>query len=190
MWFIAPAFLFWPSTGAWFYPAFIPLPHFRQGEEPPPMAAALPRLGLRPRTPDAIGAALGAPVERRFCYGGGRRCIVLSLLFGVWVIGDAVFWRSPNAALCGGIGGAQRIREVGSATSLRLVAPPEVSAAHRLLAWADAVWVSAVPVLFREPMGGESGDGVTGDGGARGGGMRWGAMTRRIGWLTRGRRCP
>ena len=95
-----------------------------------------------------------------FAVVGGRRCIVLSLFFGEWVIGEAVFWRSPNAALCGGIGGAQRIREVGSATSLRLVAPPEVSAAHRLLAWADAVWVSAaVPVLFREPMGGESGDG-------------------------------
>ena len=54
----------------------------------------------------------------------------------MWVIGEAVFWWSPNAAFYGGIGGAQHIREVGSATLLRLVAPPEVSAAHRLIAGA------------------------------------------------------
>ena len=56
--------------------------------------------------------------------------------------------------------GAQRIWDVGSATLLRLVAPPEVTAAHRLLAGADAGLAPvAVPVRFLEPMGGESGDG-------------------------------
>ena len=72
------------------------------------------------------------------------------------------------------MGGAQRIRDVGSATLLRLVAPPEVTAAHRLLAWVDAVLAPAVlSVRFREPMGGESGDGgygVTGGGGGGGAG--------------------
>ena len=90
---------------------------------------------------------------------------------------------------------AQRIRDVGSATLLRLVAPPEVTAAHRLIARADAVWVpAAVPVLFLEPMGGESGDGGYGGRGtgvAGGEGMRWGAKICRMGWLTRRRgRCP
>ena len=66
---------------------------------------------------------------------------------------------------------AQRIREVGSATSLRLVAPPGVTAAHRLIARTDAGLVpAALPVLFLEPMGGESGDG--GDGGYGGYGGR------------------
>ena len=64
---------------------------------------------------------------------------------------------------------AQRIWDVGSATLLRLVAPPEVTAAHRLIARADAVWVPAVvPVLFLEPMGGESGDGGYGGRGVPG----------------------
>ena len=45
------AFLFWPSTGAWFYPAFIPCPSASAGG-PPPMAAALPRPGgSAPRDP-------------------------------------------------------------------------------------------------------------------------------------------
>ena len=75
------------------------------------------------------------------------------------------------------MGGAQRIRDVGSATLLRLVAPPGVSAAHRLLAWADAVLVPAVePVRFREPMGGESGDGGYGGRGCRGWGGCGGAL--------------
>ena len=88
------------------------------------------------------------------------RVVVGAEIFGVWVIGDCGVLAVPQCRHVGRHWGAQRIREVGSATSLRLVAPPEVSAAHRLLAWADAVWVSAaVPVLFREPMGGESGDG-------------------------------
>ena len=91
--------------------------------------------GLRPPgPPDAIGAALSAPVQRRFRRGGRRGVSFNPCFLGRWVIGEAVFWRSPNAALCGGIGGAQRIREVGSATLLRLVAPPRVTAAHRLLA--------------------------------------------------------
>ena len=67
---------------------------------------------------------------------------------------------------------AQRIWDVGSATLLRLVAPPEVTAAHRLLAGADAGLAPvAVPVRFLEPMGGESGDGGyggPGDGSCRG----------------------
>ena len=92
-----------------------------------------------------------------------------------------MFWRSPNAACWGGIGGAQRIRDVGSATLLRLVAPPEVSAVHRLLAPAVPVlYPVAVTVLFREPMGGESGDG-----GYRGWEDAMRLKTRRIEWLTR-----
>ena len=115
-------------------------PGILAGGPPPDRGGPAAPGGLRPPgPPDAIGAALGAPVQRRFCCGGWRGCIALSELFGVWVIGDGVFWRSPNAALCGGIGGAQRIRDVGSATLLRLVAPPEVTAAHRLIARADAV---------------------------------------------------
>ncbi len=71
------------------------------------------------------------------------------------------------------MGGAQRIRDVGSATLLRLVAPPEVTAAHRLLARADAVLAPAVrPVRFREPMGGESGDGGYGGTGVTGDAVR------------------
>ena len=47
----------------------------------------------------------------------------------------------------GGIGGAQRIRDVGSATLLRLVAPPEVTAAHRLI----AVSYTHLDVYKRQP---------------------------------------
>ena len=117
-------------------------------------------------------------------------CHCFSLdLFAKWACRRSCFLQHARA---------QRIREVSSATLLRLVAPPEVTAAHRLIARADAVWVPAVvPVLFREPMGGESGDGGYGVTGGRGTGVtggtgiRWGAKIRRVGWLTRRRgRCP
>ena len=126
------------------------------------------------------GRVVGLWRERRFWGVGHREGCVLAV---------------PNAALYGGIGEARGIREVGSATLLRLVAPPKVTAAHRLLAGADAVWVpAAVPVLFWEPMGGESGDGVTGDGGPGLPGV-WGCGEDQKragwGWLTRRRgRCP
>ena len=81
------------------------------------------------------------------------------------------------------MGGAQRIRDVGSATLLRLVAPPEVTAAHRLIARADAVWIpAAVPVRFREPMGGESGDGGYGGTGFRECGDAVGCKNS-VGWV-------
>ena len=86
----------------------------------------------------------------------------------------------PPAAAA--LGGAQHIREVDSATVLRLVAPPKVTAAHRLLSSAIPILCPAVvPVLFREPMGGESGDG-----GYREAGMRYGSEIRwggRLTWL-------
>ena len=141
----------------------------RQGRRP--TAAALPRPGgSAPRDP--LTRALGLLVfwwDVGAAVWGVGRVVVGAVLFGVWVIGEAVFWRSPNAAPWGGIGGAQRIREVGSATLLRLVAPPGVSAAHRLLARTDAgLAPTALPVRFREPMGGESGDGGYGVTGATG----------------------
>ena len=155
----------------------------------PPLSSHL--WSSAPRDPPTRWMRLwGAPVQRRFCCGGRRGCSVLSGLLRVWVIGDCGVLAVPNAACWGGIGGAQRIRDVGSATLLRLVAPPEVTAAHRLLPRADAVLVpAALPVRFLEPMGGESGDGgLRGDGGTGGAGMRCGSKVRWARRLTRRRR--
>ena len=154
---------------------------------PPPDrgGAAAPGGPCPPGPPDAGVGAVGGLV--------GWWLLRCGELVGLWWVrgflgcgssGIVVFWRSPNAAPWGGMGGAQRIREVGSATLLRLVAPPEVSAAHRLLARADAVLApAAVPVRFLEPMGGESGDGGYGGTGVRGPGVGGcGGAQKFVGW--------
>ena len=94
-------------------------------------------------------------------------------------LGEAVFWRSPHAALYGGIGGAQRIREVGSATSLRLglrpkLVPPIGSSPGRM----RFGFLLLCPSFFGSLWAGNQVTGVTGvtgDGGCRG----WGDAVGR-----------
>ncbi len=81
------------------------------------MAAALPRPGgSAPRDPltRALGLLAGWCGVGAAVRAAGRIMVGAGLL-GAVVIGDVGFWRSPHAARCGGMGGAQRIREVGSA---------------------------------------------------------------------------
>ena len=153
----------------------------RQGRRP---SAAACRAGASaPGPPDAIGAAFE-------CFGAAP--VLLWWEAEVYRSIEA-FWGGGSSGMgCSGVPqcrppgrhwGAQRIRDVGSATLLRLVAPPEVTATHRLIARADAVWIpAAVPVRFREPMGGESGDGGYGGTGFRECGDAVGCKNS-VGWV-------
>ena len=90
-------------------------------------------------------------------------------LFGVWVIGEAVSWRSPNAALCGGIGGLSVFETwapphcCGSWLRPKLL-PPIGSSPGRMRFW----FLLLCPFFFGSLWAGNQVTGATGDRGCRG----------------------
>ena len=90
----------------WLFPSRTcvqPDPSFPWRKRRRPTAAALTRPGgAAPRDP--LTRALGLLVfwwDVGAAVWGVGRVVVGAMLFGVWVIGEAVFWRSPNAAPLG-----------------------------------------------------------------------------------------